>query len=81
MFLWWVGNLLLLLVIPVVLILAKRVLKPIFAIQGYVDDVIEHGLGLSRNLDAIPKLVKTRELTTTAKQAVGQYGAAIERLL
>jgi hypothetical protein len=80
-FLWWVGNLLLLLVIPVVLILAKRVLKPIFAIQGYVDDVIEHGLGLSRNLDAIPKLVKTRELTTTAKQAVGQYGAAIERLL
>ncbi len=81
MFLWWVGNLLLLLVIPVVLVLAKRVLKPIFAIQSHVDDVIQHAQGLSRNLDAIPKLVKTRELTTTAKQAVGQYGAAIERLL
>jgi hypothetical protein len=43
--------------------------------------VLEHGVGLTGTLDAVPKLVQTRELTRAAREAVGQYGAALEPLL
>lgn len=79
---WWIGNLVLfVVVIPLVLFLANRVLRPVREIRAYADDVLEHGVGLTGTLDAIPKLAETRALTSTARDAVGAYGATIEGLL
>lgn len=79
---WWIGNLVLLaVVVPVVLLFANRVLRPTMEINSYVSDVLEHGVGLTGTLDSVPKLNRTKELTSTARQAAGRYVAALERLL
>jgi len=81
-FLWWIGNAVLgLVVIPVVLLFANRVLRPTLTIKEYADDILVHGVGLTGTLDAVPKLVKTKELTGAALGLVGRYGAALKRLL
>jgi len=81
-FLWWIGNAVLgLVVIPVVLLFANRVLRPTLIIKEYADDILVHGVGLTGTLDAVPKLVKTKELTGAALGLVGRYGAALKRLL
>ena len=80
--LWWIGNAVLgLVVIPVVLLFANRVLRPTLVIKEYADDILVHGVGLTGTLDAVPKLVKTKELTGAALGLVGRYGAALKRLL
>ncbi|MEO5678175.1 MAG: hypothetical protein ABIS47_00740 [Acidimicrobiales bacterium] len=80
--LWWIGNAALaLVVIPLVLLLANRVLRPTMIIKEYADDILVHGVGLTGTLDAVPKLVKTKELTGAALSLVGRYGAALKRLL
>lgn len=82
MILWWIGNILLIFVVaPVCLLFLNKVLRPAQEIKGYADDILEHGVGITSELDAVPKLVKTKELTGTARQAVGRYGAALQRLL
>jgi len=81
-FLWWIGNAVLgLVVIPVVLLFANRVLRPTLVIKEYADDILVHGVGLTGTLDAVPKLVTTKELTGAALGLVGRYGAALKRLL
>jgi hypothetical protein len=80
--LWWIANLLLLFVVaPVCLMLLNKVLRPAQEIKAYADDILEHGVGITSELDAVPKLVQTKELTGQARQAVGRYGAALQRLL
>ena len=80
--LWWIGNAVLAFgVIPLVLLLANRVMRPVYEINEYADDILVHGVGLTGTLDAVPKLVKTKELTGAALGLVGRYGAAIKRLL
>ena len=82
MFLWWIGNAALgFVVIPVVLLFANRVLRPTLMIKEYADDILVHGVGLTGTLDAVPKLVTTKELTGAALGLVGRYGAALKRLL
>jgi len=79
---WWIGNILLLVaVIPVVILLLNRVLRPTFEIKAYADDVLDHGVKLTGTLDSVPRLAKTKELTGVARQNVSRYGAALERLL
>ncbi len=79
---WYVGEALtVLLVVPVVLILLHNLLKPVLQIKAYADDILEHGVGLTGTMDAVPKLVRTKELTGVALQGVGRYGAALKQLL
>ncbi len=82
MVLWWIANLLLLFVVaPVCLLLLNKVLRPAQEIKAYADDILEHGVGITGELDAVPKLVQTKELTAQARQGVQRYGAALQRLL
>ncbi len=82
MWLLWVGDgLLIFVVIPVVLLFLNRVLRPALEIKKYADDVLQHGVGLTGTLDAVPKLVETLKLTAAAKGLVGRYGAALEKIL
>jgi hypothetical protein len=82
MVLWWIGNILLIAVVaPTCLFFLNRVLRPIYEIRAYADDILDHGVKLSAALDAVPKLLRTRELTSAARQGVGRYGGALQRIL
>ena len=81
MALWWIGNAVLLVVTLVLVVLLQRVMKPIKEIQKHAGDILEHGAGLSRNLEAVPKLLQTQRLCGVARQGVGAYGAAVTKLL
>ncbi len=82
MALWYIGAILLILVVPpVVLLFLNRVLRPIMEIDKYVDDVLEHGVLLSGTLDAVPNLIRSCELTGACRLNVTRYGLALARLL
>lgn len=82
MTLWWVGNAALLLVVfPIVVVLTRRVYRRTAEIHRLATRVLAGGVAIDRHLEAIPKLVTTRDLAVTAHQRVGRYGAALERLL
>ncbi len=79
--LWWIGNLaLLLVVVPLVVILANRLIRLTMEIRHYADDILEHGVALTGTLDAVPKLAHPKELTGAARQLVGRYGAALSTI-
>jgi len=80
--LWWIGNLVLLVVVvPLVLLLLNRLLRQIMEINAYANDILEHGVGITAALDAVPKLVRTRELAGTAHAAAGRYVGALKQVL
>jgi len=82
MALWYIGAILLILVVPpVVLLFLNRVLRPIMEIDKYVEDVLEHGVLLSGTLDAVPNLIRSCELTGQCRLNVTRYGLALARLL
>lgn len=78
----WVANLVLLLVVaPLLLLFAGRVVRRLLAISRLADTTLEHGLGLSKQLESVPALLETRRLTGAARQLVGRYGSALAALL
>jgi hypothetical protein len=78
----WVANLVLLLVVaPLLLLFAGRVVRRLLAISKLADDTLAHGLALSRNLEPVPTLLETKRLTGAARQLVGRYGSALAALL
>jgi hypothetical protein len=79
---WWIGILVLLLVvIPTVLLLIQQLLRHISEIKHYADDVLEHGLGIAEKLEPVPALAETRDLVKRAGGGLGDYVAAVDRLL
>lgn len=81
MILWWIGIVVMLLAGLVVAKSAASVLRRIGEIKGLAGDIINGAGGISRKLDAVPKLVKTQELAGAARKLVGRYGAALLRAL
>jgi hypothetical protein len=80
--LWWIGvAALFLVVIPVVLVLAQRVITHISEIKGYADDVLAHGVAVTENLEPVPALLETRDLTKSVSGKFGQYVSTVNRLL
>jgi hypothetical protein len=78
----WVANAVLLLVVaPLVLLFAGRIVRRLRAIGKLADTTLEHGLGLSNQLNAVPKLLETKQLTGAARGLVGRYGTALTALL
>lgn len=74
---WWIGNAVLaLVVIPTVALLALRVVRPLLEIRKYAEDILEHGLGAAGELEAVPDLLRTRELTAAARRAGGRLAGA-----
>ncbi len=81
MTLWWIGNAVLLVVTLLLVVLLQRVMKPIKQIERHASEILNHGAGVSRNLEAVPKLLQTQRLVGVARQGVGAYGAAVTELL
>ena len=80
---WWlIGDILLIFVVaPVCVLFLNKVLRPVKEIYAYADDTLEHGVGITAQLDAVPKLARTRDLAGQARQAASRYGAALQRIL
>lgn len=76
---WWVGNAVLILaVLPLVLFFLNRVLRPAREIRKYVSDILEHGVGLTAELDSFELLATTQELVRQAVDPATRYVSAIE---
>lgn len=82
MWLWWIGNTVLLLVVtPVVLLLANRVIRAAIEVDRYARDVLEHGVKLTGHLDPVPAIATTRDHVAAAKGLAVRYVEAAGPLL
>lgn len=79
--LYWIGILALLVVVAPLIVTSKAVLGKINTIDKMADTIIQNAGGISQKLQAIPKLVQTKSLTSAARGLVGRYGAALLRAL
>ncbi len=79
---WWLADLVLIaVVLPAVIFFLNKVWRPIKEIDAYAADILEHGVSLTGTLDVVPNLIRTCELTGTARLNVTRYGLALARLL
>ncbi|MGH8907907.1 MAG: hypothetical protein ACRD0K_15655 [Egibacteraceae bacterium] len=83
MTLWWIGNIILYLVVfPVVLLLLKRVLDPVKRIRVTADDILKNGVTLAGGLEPVSGLLAITD-KTVKEIAVGatRYAGSVGRLL
>jgi len=58
MILWWIGNIILVFVVlPIVMLLMKRIVTPVDRIRKTVDDILYHCVDLTGKLDNVPELL------------------------
>jgi hypothetical protein len=82
MVLWWIANAVLILVVaPVVVWLANKLLRPTFEIKAYANDILDHGVALTGTLDAVPKLLTTQDLASQLRQGAERYSSAVRELM
>jgi hypothetical protein len=83
MVLWWIGNVVLLVVIlPVVIALLNRVLAAVERIRGATDEILAGGVALAGELDGVPELLATTD-KTIKEVTVGatRYAGSVAKLL
>jgi len=79
MTLWWIGSLLLLLVIlPVVIYLLHGVLRAAKSIVPSVDRIAAAAAAGSKDLDAVPLLLTTQEQVRTTVEVVANSGGSLD---
>ena len=83
MALWWIGNVVLLLVVvPVLLGLLNRVLAALERIRGASDNILGHGVGLIGNVDQAPELLaQTDETIKEVQVGAVRYAGSVAKLL
>jgi hypothetical protein len=83
MALWWIGNVVLLVVVlPVVIFLLNRVLAALERIRAATDDILAGGVALVGELDGVPEALATTDATIAAV-ATGavRYAGSVAKLL
>ena len=83
MVLWWIGNIVLLvIVLPVVIFLLNRVLAAVERIRGATDDILSGGVALIGELKGVPDALATTD-TTVREISVGavRYAGSVAKLL
>jgi len=81
--LWWIGNIVLLVVVvPVLVALLNRVLAALERIRGAADDILAGGGALAAELDGVPEALTTTD-TVVADVANGavRYAGSVGKLL
>lgn len=79
---WWVGNAIILFaVVPVVIYTANRIVRPATEIKLYAANILQHGIAVTGNLDAVPALIDTRDMVVETRSGLARYGAALDRIL
>jgi hypothetical protein len=83
MTLWWIGNVVLLVVVaPVLVALLNRILAALERIRGAADDILAGGVALIGELDNLPESLATTGQTID-EVAVGavRYAGSVAKLL
>ena len=83
MVLWWIGNVVLLVVVlPVVIALLNRVLAAAERIRAATDEILAGGVALIGELDGLPDLLATTDKTIN-EVSVGavRYAGSVAKLL
>jgi hypothetical protein len=82
MTLWWIGNVVLLVVLlPVVILLLKGVLDAARGIVPSVDRIAAAAHAGSQDLDAAPMLLRTKEQVKQTVEVVAGYGGSLDVIL
>lgn len=80
--LWWLANAVaLLVVIPLVILLANRVIAEAREIRQYSDEILQHGVGLTGTLDPLPALADTRAVVEQVRGNAVRYVTALHRIV
>ena len=82
MTLWWIGNVLLLVVIlPVVVYLLKGVLDAARGIEPSVQRIAAAANAGSKDLDAVPLLLTTQAQVKQTVEVVANYGGSLDTIV
>jgi hypothetical protein len=83
MVLWWIGAVILLVVVlPVVIFLLNRVLAALERIRGATDNVLAGGVALIGELDGLPEaLAVTDETVKEVSVGAVRYAGSVAKLL
>lgn len=83
MVLWWIGNLLLLLVVvPVLVALLNRVLAALERVRAASDDILTGGVALVGELDGVPEaLAQTDQTVEDIALGATRYAGSVAKLL
>ena len=83
MVLWWIGNVILLVVIlPVVIYLLNRVLAALERIRAASDDILAGGVALIGELQGVPDgLAQTDKTIEEVKVGAVRYAGSVAQLL
>ncbi|HEY7073744.1 MAG TPA: hypothetical protein VH418_00180 [Solirubrobacteraceae bacterium] len=82
MTLWWIGDLVLLLVVaPIVVYLLNGVLREARSIDGSVGRIAAAAAAGSRDLDAAPLLLTTQDQVIKTVENVANYGGSLDTIL
>jgi len=83
MVLWWIGNIVLLLVVlPVVIFLLNRVLAAVERIRAAADNVLAGGVALIGELNGLPEaLAVTDETVKEVSVGAVRYAGSVAKLL
>jgi hypothetical protein len=83
MVLWWIGAVILLVVVlPVVIFLLNRVLAALERIRGATDHVLAGGVALIGELDGLPQaLAVTDETVKEVSVGAVRYAGSVAKLL
>lgn len=81
--LWWIGNIILIVVVaPVLVALLNRVLAALERIRGAADDILAGGVGIIGEVETTPQLLAQTDKTIeeVADGAV-RYAGSVAKLL
>ena len=82
MTLWWIGNIVLLVVVlPLVVYLLNGVLQAAKAIVPTVQGIAATAAAGSKDLDAAPLLLTTQEQVTETVAGIAGYGGSLDVIL
>ena len=83
MVLWWIGNVILLVVVlPVVVYLLNRVLAALERIRGAADNTLAGGVALVGELNGLPEaLAVTDETVKEVSVGAVRYAGSVAKLL
>ena len=83
MVLWWIANVILLVVIlPVVIYLLNRVLAALERIRAASDDILAGGIALIGQLECVPDgLAETDKTIEAVKVGAVRYAGSVAKLL
>jgi len=80
---WWLGNVILLVVVaPVLVALLNRVLAALERVRGAADDTLAAGVALIGELDTAPGLLaKTDQTVAEVADGAVRYAGSVGKLL